>query len=214
MSHVVLLGDSIFDNAAYVPGGPAVIEQVRSQLPSGWRATLLARDGAMAEDVARQLARLPAGASHLVVSVGGNDALGCSGLVRNTRLSAEEAFDGLADAYEQFRRDYQAMLEGVLAAERPTAVCTIYDAIPTLSRIEVAALSVFNDVILREAFRAGLPVLDLRLICGQAGDYSTVSPIEPSRVGGARIAWGVVRVVTRHDFRRAESVIYGPERDG
>jgi hypothetical protein len=42
MSHVVLLGDSIFDNARYVPGRPAVIEQVRQALPRHWQATLLA----------------------------------------------------------------------------------------------------------------------------------------------------------------------------
>jgi hypothetical protein len=29
MKHVVLLGDSIFDNTVYVPGKPAVIEQLR-----------------------------------------------------------------------------------------------------------------------------------------------------------------------------------------
>ena len=38
--HLVLLGDSIIDNASYVPGRrPAVIDQVRSRLPEGWSAT-------------------------------------------------------------------------------------------------------------------------------------------------------------------------------
>ena len=36
MGHVILLGDSIFDNARYVPGGPSVIEQLRRALPDGW----------------------------------------------------------------------------------------------------------------------------------------------------------------------------------
>jgi AraC-like DNA-binding protein len=40
MIHIVLLGDSIFDNAAYVAGGPDVVRQLRDTLPSGWRATL------------------------------------------------------------------------------------------------------------------------------------------------------------------------------
>ncbi len=39
MSHVVLLGDSNFDNARYVPGEPAVVEQLRRSLPRGWHAT-------------------------------------------------------------------------------------------------------------------------------------------------------------------------------
>src|SRR3712207_2336551 len=45
MSHVVLLGDSIFDNAAYVRGGPDVIRQLQGVLPAGWKATLRAVDG-------------------------------------------------------------------------------------------------------------------------------------------------------------------------
>ena len=56
MGHVVLLGDSIFDNARYVPDRPPVIEQVRRGLPQGWQATLLAVDGHTSADVANQLA--------------------------------------------------------------------------------------------------------------------------------------------------------------
>src|SRR5437868_12036949 len=75
MPHVVLLGDSVFDNGAYVGGDPDVVRQVRELLPPGAGAALNARDGAVIADVASQLARLPAGATHLVISVGGNDAL-------------------------------------------------------------------------------------------------------------------------------------------
>ena len=73
MPHIVLLGDSIFDNAAYVrPGEPDVVHQLRARLPAGAKATLAAVDGAPAADVRRQLERLPAGATHLIVSAGGN----------------------------------------------------------------------------------------------------------------------------------------------
>jgi hypothetical protein len=44
-NHVVLLGDSIFDNATYVPGELPVIDQLRQNLPKGWQATLAAVDG-------------------------------------------------------------------------------------------------------------------------------------------------------------------------
>jgi hypothetical protein len=38
VSHVVLLGDSIFDNGRYVPGGPAVIDHLPGAgNPSGGR---------------------------------------------------------------------------------------------------------------------------------------------------------------------------------
>jgi hypothetical protein len=65
MNHVVLLGDSILDNGAYVAGGSPLVEQLRSRLHGDWRVTLLARDGAVAEYVLRQLQQLPADATHL-----------------------------------------------------------------------------------------------------------------------------------------------------
>src|ERR1043165_7482775 len=81
MSHVVLLGDSIFDNARYVPDRPPVIEQVRRGLQPGWKATLLAVDGHTVAHVASQQPRMPSDATHLVMSVGGNDALLASSLL-------------------------------------------------------------------------------------------------------------------------------------
>ena len=75
MPHLVLLGDSIFDNAAYTANGPAVIEQVRKNLSTGWQASLLAVDGDTTSDVPQQLHRLQPDATHLILSVGGNDAL-------------------------------------------------------------------------------------------------------------------------------------------
>jgi hypothetical protein len=41
MKHIVLVGDSILDNAACVNGGRAVINQFASMLPQGWQASLL-----------------------------------------------------------------------------------------------------------------------------------------------------------------------------
>ena len=35
MAHVVLLGDSIFDNLSYTRGGPDVIRQLRGHVPAG-----------------------------------------------------------------------------------------------------------------------------------------------------------------------------------
>jgi hypothetical protein len=209
MDHVILLGDSIFDNARYVPGRPAVVEQLRSLLPHGWRATLLAVDGSVASDVPRQLARLPGDASHLVVSAGGNDALANSLLIEDTSLAAAEGFARLAAIQDEFRQDYRDMLRAVSQLQKPTVLCTIYDAMPDMPPEALTGLAVFNDVILREAFRHGLPVLDLRLVCDEARDYSSLSPIEPSEIGGAKIVRGIRRIVTTHDFTRGESAVYG-----
>lgn len=131
MPHVALLGDSIFDNAAYVAGGPDVAWQLRERLPEGWRATLNAVDGAVTSGVERQLERLPQDASHLVVSVGGNDALHHAGLLDQAARSVAEALDRISDVREQFEQDYLRMIEG---AEPGSAHGHMHDLRGTLSR--------------------------------------------------------------------------------
>ncbi|MCE9525600.1 MAG: SGNH/GDSL hydrolase family protein [Planctomycetales bacterium] len=209
MSHVVLLGDSIFDNGFYVSRGSSVIDQLQAKLPSGWKASLAAVDGAVASSVLRQLERIPADATHLVVSAGGNNALQNSDLLRETDLTAPAAFAELAKVHQEFQKEYRTMLQAVLALRLPTAVCTIYDSLPDFPAAAITALAVFNDIILREAFRCGLPILDLRLICDEHRDYSPVSPIEPSEIGGHKIVQGIYEIVTTHDFGRHQNVVYG-----
>ena len=58
MPPLVLLGDSIFDNGAYVDHGEAVIDQLQRHLPGGWAADLQADNGATCADVRAQLAAL------------------------------------------------------------------------------------------------------------------------------------------------------------
>jgi hypothetical protein len=208
MSEVVLLGDSIFDNARYVPDGPPVIEQVRRGLPAPWGATLVAVDGHTVADVESQLPRVPAAATHVVVSVGGNDALGASYLLQERAATVGAALATLAKPLDEFRTGYTAMLARVLALGKPTAVCTIYDAIPILGSAERAALAVFNDVISRAAVGAGVPLIDLRVICDSAEDFSPLSPIEPSVAGGAKIASAICRMLATHDFAKTGCVVY------
>ena len=209
MKHVVLLGDSIFDNKAYVGDGPDVIKQLSAALPEGFTATLAARDGSTTADIETQLAAMPSDATHLVVSVGGNNALEEKGLIEETAHSVAEVLDKLAKIKAAFKKDYSGMLDGVLARKLPTAVCTIYEARyqdPTTRAIAATGLSVFNDVILREAFSRALPVIDLRLVFDDDADYA--NDIEPSVQGGAKIAKIIATVVTTHDFTRRHSVIY------
>lgn len=197
MSHVVLLGDSIFDNTSYVePGQPDVVKQLRTKLPEDWQATLCAVDGAVTRDVERQLRTVPAGVSHLIVSIGGNDGLRSIGVLRETARSVAEAVGRLADIRERFANDYHVMLDTIMEHRVPTALCTIYDARfpdPREQRLIVAGLTLFNDVITREAFARRLPLVDMRLICNEPDDYA--NPIEPSMKGGEKIAAVIAQVV-------------------
>jgi hypothetical protein len=211
--HVLLLGDSTFDNAAYVAGGPDVVQQLRERLPAGWSASLKAIDGAVVQSVMAQIERLPADASHLVISVGGNDALHVSAVLDESARTVAEALEKLSQIGDLFEADYSAMLDAVLGKGLPAAICTIYDPrYPEPGRrVAVAGLALVNDRILRQAFLRGLPILDLRLICDQDDDFA--NPIEPSAQGGAKIAAAIAELLSKRDFSRRRAEVFVRWRD-
>jgi hypothetical protein len=209
MNHLVLLGDSILDNAAYTAGGSAVIAHLQAQLPADWSVSLLAVDGSVTADVSGQLARIPSDTTHLVISAGGNNALLQSGFVSEAAQSAADVLQRMASIAQQFAYEYQAMLTTVLQRALPTTLCTVYDpnfADPTVQQLMRAGLVLFNDVILRAAIQAGVPVIDLRMICTLPEDYA--NEIEPSAAGGAKIAQAIIHAITHHDFRQRQTTIY------
>lgn len=213
MPHVVLLGDSIFDNAAYTRGGPDVITQLKGLLPAGWRATLGAVDGAATEDFAPQVARLPGDVTHIVVSLGGNDALGHVDLLDRRIRSSAEVLMALADAAGGFERRYRRAVASIAKRGVPVVLCTIYNGnFPeaAFQRLASTALAVFNDAILRVAFEHGWPVIDLRLICNEAADYA--NPIEPSSIGGEKIARAIIRALELPESSSSVSRVIGAPR--
>jgi hypothetical protein len=180
MPHLVLLGDSVFDNGAYTNGGPAVIQQILSRLPSDWRASLGAIDGSTTDDIASQLADLPADATHLVLSVGGNNALLRAEVLESPVVSSGEALLMLAGAVDGFRSSYRQVVDACLLRQLPLVVCTVYNGCfpePTFQRRVSIALAAFNDAIVRVAVDKGLQVIDLRLVCTTDEDFA--NPIEP-----------------------------------
>jgi lysophospholipase L1-like esterase len=207
--HVVLLGDSIFDNAAYIAGGADVVTQLRSKLPSGWRATLGAIDGSVMADIGSQLDRLPSDATHLVVSIGGNDALGESAILGAASRSVADTLMKLADIQAAFRSAYVRTIQAVLRRNLPTAFCTIYDPRypdPIQRRVATTALAVINDCITREVLVRNLPLIDLRLVCNEDSDLA--NPIEPSVQGGGKIATAIAALLSEHDFSARRSVVF------
>ena len=111
MRHVVLLGDSIFANAAYTSGAPDVVSHLRRLLPAGWEATLSAVDGATTAELASQLRRVPQDASHLVISIGGNDILRNRDLLSLRVTSSAQASDAFAARVTAFQRAYRGRIE-------------------------------------------------------------------------------------------------------
>jgi hypothetical protein len=193
--HVVLLGDSIFDNAAYTRGDPDVLTHLRGTLPAGWGATLCAVDGATTLELASQLKCVPFDASHLVIAIGGNDALQNEDLLSMRVTSSAQALSAFADRLATFERKYRRAIGDVVALARRTIVCTIYNGALEADRATIARLGIalFNDVILGTAGDLGLDVLELRSICTEPADYA--NPIEPSGQGGLKIARAISHAV-------------------
>jgi hypothetical protein len=193
--HVALLGDSVLDNGAYTSGGPDVVTQLRTRLPDGWRASLLAVDGSMIADLPSQISKLPPDASHFVISIGGNDVLANMDALGLKVRSAAEALLRIGERVDRFERSYRQAIDRARALRRDTTVCTIYNGNLPAGEAEVAriGLRTFNDVILRVAFENKLAVIDLRLVCSEPADYA--NPIEPSSRGGEKIARAILRSV-------------------
>lgn len=208
-THVVLLGDSVFDNQRYVRAGESVVELVRREIPATAQVTLLATDGHTTRDIAAQLKKLPSDATHLVMSIGGNDALSHSGILNRPAVQSSEVFLALAEIRQSFERDYSRMLDQVAALNKPLVLCTIYDPRfedQAQQKMCVAALGVFNDVITRTAATRGLPLVDLRVIFSQPTDYA--NPIEPAAEGGSKLAKAISKAVFHHAFERRTAGIY------
>lgn len=75
-----------------------------------------------------------------------------------------------------------------------------------MQQTAIAALTVLNDAIICEASSAGLPLIDLRLVCNAPTDYA--NEIEPSATGGAKIGAAIAKAVTQHDFSTGRSEIF------
>jgi hypothetical protein len=206
--HVVLTGDSIFDNAPYVKNNQAVINHLRGIAGEEFKSTLLAIDGSVTDEVHQQLDVLPADTTHLFISSGGNDALEAAMVLHAPVATVHEAMGEFLPILNRFQESYSNLLSEAAGRVENLVVCTIYDSIPGMDGETLTALKLFNEIILREAFALNLPVMDLRLLCDEASDYSVISPIEPSETGGEKIAVNIMNIVRNYDFSNKQSVIF------
>ena len=167
-------------------------------LPCVWKASLLAVDGVVTSDVERQLTKLPGDATHLVLSVGGNDSLrSADDLLRKPVAVTSDAFLLVARVVGVFELMYRRVVETCLKIGLQSVVCTIYNgnfADPEFQTIARVAVAVFNDAIIRLARENGLSATDLRLVCTSPEDYA--NPIEPSAIGGEKIARAIWQTIS------------------
>ena len=228
MKHIVLLGDSIFDNSAYVGFDQEdVPSQLKSMLNDDFKVTNLAVDGDVTEDITDQLNKMPSDATHLFLSIGGNDGLSQLSILNESVRTVGDALQKMYVIGEAFKETYSEMMDRVLKYKLPTAVCNIYypkfhpqslnrvvTYLPLLVNGEVlqqmamSAETVFNDIIMHEVFVRNLPLIDLRILCNEDEDFA--NPIEPSSIGGFKIASTIKKVVENHSFdnKNITSTVY------
>lgn len=193
-----LLGDSVFDNKSYVKGGLSVLDHLKAHKATTDKVTLVAVDGNRINDVHKQLKRVPKTTTHLFISVGGNDALDEANIINEDAETVASVLYDLSDIAHRFEVRYKKMLKAVLKLKKPTTICTIYYPnfeCPYTQKLTVAALTFFNDVIIRQAFLHKLPLIDLRLLCNNPADYA--NPIEPSEQGGLKIAKTILKIAAK-----------------
>ena len=195
--HVALLGDSSFDNRVHTRGEPDVAAHLRAALGTDWKVTLLAIDGSTTTNIGIQIDRVTPDMTDVVVSIGGNDALLVAGLLDTPVKSTAQALDLFGAAVNAFEQSHRHVMEAVASLKRGLVVCTIYEGNlgpPDASRASVA-LRMFNDAIVRSARDAHAKVIELRAVCNKPEHFA--NPIEPSGLGGQRIADAIAQAVSR-----------------
>lgn len=194
---VRLCGDSVLDNGAYVgPSGRALRSHLEGML-RGWAVDFRALDGAISADVVERQLEGAGPCDALVLSVGGNDALGHLHLLESPEARPLIAFGMvLADVQDAFRADYGRVLDAARGQAAHVLAMTVYrprfrlDGMPAaFDRAGGALLSLFNDVIQEEALARGLAILDLRRVCDSDAHFANA--IEPGDFGGREIAAAV-----------------------
>ncbi len=109
-TELVLIGDSVLDNASYVAAGESVTDHLRATLGTSAHVTLLARDGNVTSEARHSLRTLPRSATHLLVSSGGNDALWDAFLLNAAVPDIRTAFDLVGERVERFAEEYRMFL--------------------------------------------------------------------------------------------------------
>ncbi len=191
---ILLLGDSIIDNAPYVKfGEPDVTEQVKRLLPDH-EVIRRAVDGSVTADVIKKQVDELKTDDYIVLSSGGNDALSNIEILDNTeKVTSRQLLNVLWNIRSSFSSKYGPLLEKLSGDQRNVLVLTIYNPAFASNGMEMedqlaaeAGLSGFNDVIQQQALKHGCDILDIRPLFDNPEDYA--NPIEPSMKGGEKIA--------------------------
>ena len=217
---IILLGDSIIDNKSYVLNNELDVTEHLKKLFS-YDPHIAIENHAVDGDTMYQLERdhldsnLLSGATHMVVSIGGNDLLcNISFLQTTTKLSKVMGKDARIEKWgvrelnpsrnrvfeetyfeiiQPFTKQYETIVANLSNHRAKLLLCTVYegdlvdsDEFSDVNYSSKTMVSVFNDIVYRTANKYGADVLELREIFVSSEDYA--NPIEPSHIGGGKLA--------------------------
>jgi lysophospholipase L1-like esterase len=176
---VILMGDSVLNNANYVPAGKSVYDSLKSKLS---KVINIAKDGATISDLYGQLDKIPVDLNntntYIFISAGGNDILN-----KRTELSSTE-LRRLFDSYIEFLKALRTKLGSV-----KINILNLY--LPANPRYQTYKTSIeqWNQLIQSSSNKVGemYNVVDLHALLTSPDDF--VYDIEPSESASDKIAY-------------------------
>ena len=153
--------------------------------------------------------------THMVVSIGGNDLLNNISFLQTTsELSKVMGKDARIEKWgvrelnpsrnrvfeetyfkiiQPFTKQYETIVANLSNHRAKLLLCTVYegdlvdsDEFSDVNNSSKTMVSVFNDIVYRTANKYGANVQELREIFVSSEDYA--NPIEPSHIGGGKLA--------------------------
>jgi hypothetical protein len=206
-SHLVLLGDSILDNAPYTTPKPDTAAHLRRLIGERWSVELLARDGARMAEMQEQVDLID-GPAVAVLSIGGNDATRYIGMLGKPATSVGGVIGDFLAIADGFAPRYAAVVDALVPRVSRLVLCTLYDVRlepPEAARLVRLPIALINDRIIGVAIARGLEVIDLRAVCTEDADFTL--QIEPSPQGAEKIARAIAAVVDRPDEQRYGRIV-------
>ena len=225
---LLLLGDSIIDNKSYVLTSELDVTEHLKKLYSD-QPDIFITNNAVDGDTMFDLeykhleSKEVENASHIVVSIGGNDLLhNISFLQKTSQLSevlgkdarigkwgARELNPSRNRVFEEtyfeiikpFKKQYETIVANLSSHRANLLLCTVYegdlvdsDEFSDVNNSSKTMVSIFNDIVYRTANKCGADVLELRDIFVRPEDYA--NPIEPSHIGGGKLAKAIQKWVS------------------
>ena len=218
--NILLLGDSIIDNGSYVHDGELDVATHLKKLYSDQPDVFItnnAVDGDTMYNIEYNHLDTPEveEASHIIVSIGGNDLLHNISFLQTTselsKVMGKDARIGkwgrrelnpsrnkvFEETYfeiiKPFTKQYETIVANLSSHRANLLLCTVYegdlvdsDEFSDVNNSSKTMVSLFNDIVYRTANKYNADVLELREIFVRPEDYA--NPIEPSHIGGGKLA--------------------------